>query len=189
MNSLMEARPSYRYSFSSSSSQALLPRLKDGLLWERESLSMFGRDVLVPRLVAFVADHGLHYRYSGKDHIGVGWPEWLLSVKAEAEAQAGQAFNAVLLNWYQNGEDYMGWHSDDEKTLGPAPVVAMLSLGVERPFLFRLKVNHKIKHSQVLENGSWLIMSASTQVLWQHSLPIRKRIKEERMSLTFRLLL
>lgn len=83
----------------------------------------------------------------------------------------------------------MGWHADDEKILGPAPVVAMLSLGATRPFVFRLKANHSIKHNVELENESWLIMAASTQVLWQHSLPVRKRIKEERISLTFRLLL
>ncbi|UTV98338.1 alpha-ketoglutarate-dependent dioxygenase AlkB [Marinomonas rhizomae] len=185
----MEARPSYRYSFSSSSLPSLMSQLKSDVLWERESLTMFGRDVLVPRQVAFIADHGVCYRYSAKDHHGFGWPDWLLPIKKEAEQHACQSFNAVLLNWYQDGDEYMGWHADDEKILGPAPVVAMLSLGVSRPFLFRLKVNHQIKHSVELENGSWLVMSASTQVLWQHSLPVRKRIKEERISLTFRLLL
>jgi alkylated DNA repair dioxygenase AlkB len=150
---------------------------------------MFGRDVAVPREVAFVADQGACYRYSGKDHYGDGWPDCLLPLKQEAEKQAGQTFNCVLLNWYKDGTDYMGWHSDDEKTLGPAPVVAMLSLGVTRSFLFRLKSNHKVKHCMELENASWLIMHPSTQILWQHSLPVRKRIKEERISLTFRLLL
>lgn len=163
--------------------------LKFKILWERESLSLFGRDVLVPRKVAFVANTGTCYRYSGKDHHGEGWPEWLLPVKKEAEALAQQPFNSVLLNWYKDGEDYMGWHSDDEKVLGPAPIVAMLSLGAQRDFLFRLKTDHKMKHKIELEDASWLIMNASTQVLWQHSLPIRKRIKEERISLTFRLLL
>ncbi|WP_421850676.1 alpha-ketoglutarate-dependent dioxygenase AlkB family protein [Marinomonas sp.] len=185
----MEARPSYRYSISSSSLQQLMSRLKLNLLWERESLLMFGRDILVPRKVAFIADFGICYRYSGKDHHGIGWPDWLLPIKEEAERLAGQSFNAVLLNWYQDGEEYMGWHADDEKSLGPAPVVAMLSLGASRPFLFRLKANHQIKHSVELDDSSWLVMSASTQVIWQHSLPVRKRIKEERMSLTFRLLL
>jgi alkylated DNA repair dioxygenase AlkB len=185
----MEIRPSYRYSFSSSSPQRIVPKLKACLLWERESLFMFGRNVLVPRQVAFVADPGVCYRYSGKDHHGAGWPLWLLPMKEEAERLAQQSFNAMLLNWYLDGEEYMGWHADDEKILGPAPVVAMLSLGASRPFLFRLKANHKIKHSVELEDGSWLVMSASTQVLWQHSLPVRKRIKEERISLTFRLLL
>ncbi|MDP5057177.1 MAG: alpha-ketoglutarate-dependent dioxygenase AlkB [Marinomonas hwangdonensis] len=185
----MKTQPSYRYSFSSSSLALSLDRLKADLLWERESLMMFGRPVLVPRNVAFVADQGVIYRYSGKDHIGEGWPDWLLAAKAEAEGVAQQAFNAVLLNWYQNGEEYMGWHSDDEKSLGPAPVVAMLSLGATRSFLFRLKKKPSIKHSIELENASWLVMSASTQVMWQHCLPVRKRVKEERISLTFRLIL
>jgi alkylated DNA repair dioxygenase AlkB len=185
----MGIQPSYRYSFSSSSAQQLMSQLKLNLLWERERLTMFGRDVLVPRQVAFIADAGVCYRYSGKDHHGIGWPDWLLAIKEEAESLAKQSFNAVLLNWYQDGGEYMGWHADDEKSLGPAPVVAMLSLGASRPFLFRLKANHQIKHSVELEDASWLVMSASTQVLWQHSLPVRKRIKAERISLTFRLLL
>lgn len=150
---------------------------------------MFGRDVPVPRLVAFVADEGVCYRYSGKDHYGGGWPEWLLPIKAEAEFLSQQPFNSVLLNWYRDGEEYMGWHADNEKMLGPAPVVAMLSLGATRSFLFRLKADHKVKYSMELEHGSWLIMGASTQAIWQHSLPVRKRIKEERISLTFRLVL
>ncbi|WOD07944.1 alpha-ketoglutarate-dependent dioxygenase AlkB family protein [Marinomonas sp. GJ51-6] len=185
----MEAKPSYRYSFSSSSLPSLMSELKLHLPWQKEVLSMFGRDVPVPRLVAFVANEGVCYRYSGKDHHGTGWPAWLLPIKAEAEALSQQSFNSVLLNWYRDGEEYMGWHSDNEKVLEPAPVVAMLSLGATRDFLFRLKVDHKTKHSMELEHGSWLIMGASTQVLWQHSLPVRKRIKEERISLTFRLLL
>ncbi|GAB3484762.1 alpha-ketoglutarate-dependent dioxygenase AlkB [Marinomonas epiphytica] len=150
---------------------------------------MFGKKVAVPRKVAFVAQKGLGYRYSGKDHWGVGWPDELRVLKDQAEALAGQEFNSVLLNWYQNGEDYMGWHADNERVLGPAPQVAMLSLGVSRDFVFRLKKNPKIKHSLLLEGGSWLVMEASTQVLWEHSLPVRKRVMQERISLTFRLLL
>lgn len=168
---------------------ARLNCLKERLVWEQEKLLMFGREVKVPRKVAFVGDKGLCYRYSGKDHDAQGWPDWLLSTKQEAETLAGQTFNCVLLNWYQDGDDYMGWHADSEPALGPAPVVAMLSLGAQREFLFRLKANHKKKWRLNLENESWLVMTASTQVLWQHSLPKRKKIKEERISLTFRLLL
>lgn len=185
----MEVKPSYRYSFSSSSLHGLMTDLKVSLRWRRERLPMFGREVAVPRQVAFVADKGVCYRYSGKNHHGTGWPEWLLPIKTEAESLSQQPFNSVLLNWYKEGTEYMGWHSDNEKVLGPAPTIAMLSLGTTRSFLFRLKANHKVKHSMMLEDKSWLIMSPSTQVLWQHSLPVRKRIKEERISLTFRLLL
>lgn len=166
-----------------------MPLLKEELDWQREHLTMFGRQVVVPRQVAFVADKGLCYRYTGKSHFGMGWPDWLWPLKLEAEALAQQPFNSVLLNWYKDGEEYMGWHSDDEKSLGPSPVVAMLSLGAKRSFLFRLKAEHQVKHALELEHETWLIMGPSTQVLWQHSLPVRKRVKEERISLTFRLLL
>lgn len=185
----MKLQPSYRYSKCHSSQQQWLSYLKSELDWQQEKLRMFGKQVPVPRKVAFVADEGLGYRYSGKDHWGQGWPTPLLELKQEAEKQARQRFNCVLLNWYQNGNDYMGWHADNEAILGPAPQVAMLSLGASRDFVFRLKNNPKIKHSLVLEGGSWLIMGASTQVLWQHTLPVRKGVQQERISLTFRLLL
>ncbi|MEL0623450.1 alpha-ketoglutarate-dependent dioxygenase AlkB [Marinomonas arenicola] len=188
-NMTKRRRPSYRYSNSSSRFPDLLPCLKTRLAWEQERLVLFGREVSVPRQVAFLGDHGLCYRYSGKDHYGQGWPDWLLDTKQEAERLSGQGFNSVLLNWYQDGDDYMGWHSDSEAALGPAPVVTMLSLGAERTFLFRLKGNHKVKHERLLANESWLVMAPSTQVLWQHSLPKRRKVKEERISLTFRLLL
>lgn len=166
-----------------------MTELQQALTWQRETLRIYGRDVQVPRQVAFVADAGVCYRYSGKDHLGTGWPDVLLALKQEAEQLAGQSFNAVLLNWYQDGEEYMGWHADDEASLGPAPVVAMLSLGATRSFVFRYKQDHSIKHSIELEDASWLIMAPSVQVLWQHTLPVRKKVKHERISLTFRRLL
>ncbi|BFM49039.1 alpha-ketoglutarate-dependent dioxygenase AlkB [Marinomonas sp. THO17] len=166
-----------------------MAKLQQQLTWQRETLRIYGRAVQVPRQVAFVADTDVCYRYSGKDHLGEGWPEVLLPVKQEAEELAGQVFNAVLLNWYENGQEYMGWHADDEASLGPAPVVAMLSLGAQRSFVFRYKQDHSIKHSIEVEDASWLIMAPSVQVLWQHALPVRKKVKHERISLTFRRLL
>jgi alkylated DNA repair dioxygenase AlkB len=33
-------------------------------------------------------------------------------------------FNSVLLNFYRDNQDSMGFHSDDEKELGPQPTIA-----------------------------------------------------------------
>jgi alkylated DNA repair dioxygenase AlkB len=90
-----------------------------------------------------------------------------------------------LLNLYHNGNEGMGWHSDDEKSLGKNNTIASLSLGTERKFSFKHKQT-KQEVSLVLEHGSLLIMKDNTQSNWLHSLPISKSIIQPRINLTFR---
>ena len=81
----------------------------------------------------------------------------------------------------------MGWHSDDEKELGKNPVIASVSFGANRDFLFKHKFdkNHdKIKVH--LKTGSLLLMLGSTQHYWKHSIPKRLKVKDPRINLTFR---
>ncbi|MBL4763629.1 MAG: alpha-ketoglutarate-dependent dioxygenase AlkB, partial [Gammaproteobacteria bacterium] len=52
-------------------------------------------------------------------------------------------------------------------------------------FSFRhKKTNEKV--SLVLEHGSLLVMSGTTQTFWQHCLPPTKKVSEPRINLTFR---
>ena len=39
----------------------------------------------------------------------------------------------------------MGWHSDNEKSLGVAPIIASLSIGSDREMLFKHKQTKIIK--------------------------------------------
>lgn len=80
----------------------------------------------------------------------------------------------------------MGWHSDDEKELGPDPVIASLSLGASRTFRFRNKQNHKNSFGLELENGSLLLMAGELQNHWQHCLPRTAKSVGDRLNLTFR---
>ena len=80
----------------------------------------------------------------------------------------------------------MGWHSDDEAELGPAPVVASLSLGAARRFLLRRKDDRAAKHELTLPDNSLLVMAAGTQAHWQHALPKTRKAVGARINLTFR---
>ena len=82
----------------------------------------------------------------------------------------------------------MGWHSDNEASLGKNPQIASVSLGECRKFVLRENNNKKNKRSIMLGNGSLLLMLGETQTLWQHSLPRTKAQLECRINLTFRLI-
>ncbi|HLM54443.1 MAG TPA: alpha-ketoglutarate-dependent dioxygenase AlkB, partial [Pseudoxanthomonas sp.] len=95
-------------------------------------------------------------------------------------------FNSVLANLYRSGRDAMGWHSDDERELGPEPVIASLSLGAARRFVLKSRHDPTLKREFVLPHGSLLVMAGQTQRHYRHCLPRTAKPTGERINLTFR---
>jgi alkylated DNA repair dioxygenase AlkB len=125
------------------------------------------------------------YTYSNITKQALPWTKELSGLKQMVEELAGTTFNSCLLNLYHNGEEGMGWHSDDEDSLGKNNTIASLSIGAERKFLFKHKQS-KQTVSLVLEHGSLLIMRDATQANWLHSLIKSKSVTQPRINLTFR---
>jgi len=158
--------------------------LKDDF-WKHDELIMFGKRLKTNRKVAWFGDQDYQYSYSNSIKKALKWTPELLSLKEIIELKTGEKFNSCLLNLYHNGNEGMGWHSDNEKELGEHPVIASLSLGAARKFL--LKHNQtKQKIAIILETGSLLLMKGETQEKWIHSLPKTKIIQKPRINLTFR---
>lgn len=153
--------------------------------WQPDEVIIFGRHIVTKRKVAWYGDRDFGYAYSGLNRQALPWTQELLALKAMVEGQCGATFNSCLLNLYHTGEEGMGWHSDDEKTMGEQPVIASLSLGAERKFSFRHKQT-KETVSLLLEHGSLLVMQGETQKHWHHALPKTTKVKHPRINLTFR---
>ncbi|AOX62860.1 MULTISPECIES: alpha-ketoglutarate-dependent dioxygenase AlkB [unclassified Stenotrophomonas] len=160
--------------------------LREDVPWEVHRIRMFGRQVDSPRLSCWMGDPAARYRYSGTEFVPQPWHPALLPLRDQLAAFCGHAFNSVLLNRYRDGDDGMGWHSDNEPELGPAPVIASLSLGAGRRFLLRRRDDHAKKAEVLLDHGDLLVMGGQTQRLYQHSLPKSARPLAERLNLTFR---
>ena len=160
--------------------------LKDTIGWKHEQITLFGKKVLQPRLTALYGETDRVYRYSGLTMPPSPWTKELLEIKNFVEEYAPCQFNTVLLNYYRNGLDSMGWHADNEAELGYNPTIASVSFGVERKFILRLNTNHSIKKTLYLSNGSLLIMGGNLQHISQHSLPKQNTIINSRINLTFR---
>lgn len=166
---------------------ALFERLKDGIDWREESIQMFGKRYMQPRLLAWYGDPGVSYRYSGMRHDPLPWTPLLANLRKRVEALAGISFNSVLANLYRNERDSMGLHADDEPELGHRPVIASLSLGEERVFRLRHRQRKDLKPIRlVLTPGSLLIMRGATQENWKHEVPKQTRPCGPRINLTFR---
>lgn len=162
-----------------------LARLINEIPWEHDETVMFGKRIVTKRKVAWFADGGRSYAYSGTEKLSQGWTEHLLSLKAAAEKISGATCNSCLLNLYHDGGEGMGWHSDDERSLSEGAPILSMSFGAERKFSFRHK-GTKETFSVILENGSLLVMGGETQKNWHHQLPKSAKISTPRVNLTFR---
>ncbi|MEH6576622.1 MAG: alpha-ketoglutarate-dependent dioxygenase AlkB [Amphritea sp.] len=173
---------------SETQSQALFSLLRQEINWQQDDIFLFGRQVAIPRLQAFQGEAGIRYKYSGLTLSAEPWHPAILEIKQQLESTCNSRFNSVLLNYYRDGKDSMGWHSDDEPELGRNPTIASLSLGDCRRFRLRHRFEKPIQQQTLLLNsGSVLIMSGQLQHFWQHSLPKTAKVMQGRINLTFRL--
>lgn len=165
--------------------------LQQEIPWRQESITLFGRTHPLPRLTCWVADPGCSYRYSGLANEPQPWSEPLGKIREGLAATLGWRFNSVLLNRYRDGADAMGWHADDEAELEPQAPIASLSLGATRSFRLRPRVRQAEGVPPIsleLGHGDLLVMDPPTQQHWLHALPRRRRVSQERLNLTFRLI-
>jgi alkylated DNA repair dioxygenase AlkB len=169
--------------------QALYTELRETIPWEQPLITLYGQQHQTPRLLYFVGDAGLAYQYSGIRHATAPWPKPLSQLRDRLLAETGYDFNCALLNYYRDGDDRMGYHSDDEPELGDSPCIASISVGAERDFCLKPKSGETKMQKINLASGSLLIMLPPTQRYWQHALPVRKGVTQERINITFRKLL
>ena len=171
--------------FNSVDSNKLLKKFISKLPWESMIIKMFGKDTKIPRLQCWIGDKGCEYRYSGKQLNRQIWSQDLIMIRKKIYKELKIDFNSVLANYYRDGKDSMGWHSDDEKELGPNPTIASISFGSERDLVFRNKIT-KETLAIPQTNGCLILIDGETQRNWQHSIKKTRKVIGPRINLTFR---
>ena len=171
--------------FSLEQSSLFFDDLLNNIDWKNEEIVMFGKVIISKRKVAFYGDDGVDYTYSNKTKKGLCWTAPLLKIKSVVENYTHVNYNGCLLNLYHDGNEAMGWHSDNEKEIMPNSSIASVSIGIERKFSFKNKLSKETVAVQ-LENGSLLEMKGTIQKNWLHALPKSKKISQPRINLTFR---
>ena len=170
--------------YNAAESAALLQTLLLETPWRQDTLNFGGKMVAVPRLQAWYGER--RYGYSGLKLTPLPWTPVLDAIRSKITATTGLAFNSALVNYYRDGNDSVAWHSDNERELGPDPLIASLSLGAARRFELKHRTVKQSKVNLTLENGSLLLMGSGLQQHWLHQLPKDAGISAPRLNLTFR---
>ena len=166
----------------------LFEECKSKVPWDIEIVPLFGKNFIAPRLSRALADSGCTYRYRGSQLNTVGFTKGLDRLRKQLEKETSAPYNYILANRYRCGNDYVGWHSDDERDLGQYPVIASLSLGETRKFRIASKTNRQ-KHAISMHHGSLLVMYGNSQSDFKHTLSKTKIPVGERINLSFRYVL
>jgi len=156
-----------------------------GKLIVRPKITIFGRECCQNRDVGFFSNESIGYKYSNQIMSSQELSENMILLLEFINYEYKSNYNGILINMYKSGEQSIGAHSDDETTLDKNGVIA-LSYGAERKFRIRDKKTKKIYMDIPLEHLSIIQMGGQFQKEFTHEVPVEKKVKECRISFTFR---
>lgn len=157
----------------------------DEKLHKNPEIRVYGRICHQHRNVGFFSDTSIGYRYSNQLSKSIPLTPSLKTILEKINKIFNADYNGILVNKYKDGSDYISAHSDDESGLSSVGVCA-ISYGTPRNFRIRDKKTNKIvANINTLENEI-IMMDGHFQKEFTHEIPIQKKIKESRYSLTFR---
>ncbi len=131
------------------------------------------------------ASFGVPYNYLQMSYEMAPMHPLLVPIQSKLLSQLGVKFNNCLLNYYETGNNKMGFHSDDTSALQTGTGIAIVSLGNPRNITYRNKKNKNIRHIFTLSPGSLLYMDSAIQNEWVHAINKQKGA-DSRISLTWR---
>ena len=154
-------------------------------LEERPEIVVYGKVCRQQRNVGFFSNFSEGYTYSRRIMRSKQLTESLEMLLDKVNLLLGSRFNGILVNKYGDGDDCIGAHSDDESGLDNIGIVS-ISYGAERIFRIRDKKEKTILHDIQTTHCCILHMGGEFQKLYTHEIPKQKRIKQSRISFTFR---
>lgn len=119
-----------------SDAKVFMDSLVKELTFEQHTIMIYGEEKKEPRLSYFATeDPSKSYAYSGRSVEKKPFTPTLTQLKKLVEERSKCTYDACLVNYYRDGKDNIGWHSDREQY--HVPVIASLSLGATRDFVVR----------------------------------------------------
>lgn len=153
----------------------------------QEEIKMFGNVVKCPRFQRLYGE-GVSYTFSGITL--PGHPEFPPLIQRCLEhakrTYPDLPYRAALVNWYPDGDSYIGAHSDDERDLLPNAPILSYSFGQQRTFRIRDKKTKKTVKDVATEHESMIAMCGDMQKEYTHEVTKTKKPMKPRINVTVR---
>lgn len=150
------------------------------------AIELFHKICHQQRSIGFFSDTSKGYHYSNTLATSKKLKPKITELLNYINTKFASNFNGILINKYENGDEYIGKHSDDEKGLEPNCGVICISYGAIRKFRIRNKETGKILLDLPTDPNKIIQMAGNFQKEFTHEIPVEKKIKDYRYSFTFR---
>jgi alkylated DNA repair dioxygenase AlkB len=162
------------------------------LIWEnkptfRHEICMFGKMIKVPRIQVLYGTGS--YKFSGSvlKAEDVEIPEYLQNcIEYVKKLEPDFVWNGALVNFYEDGDNYIGPHCDDERDLVDSSGIYSFSFGGERIFRIRNKIDKKIIKDFTTYDNSVIKMPDGFQQKYLHEIVKTKKSVNHRINVTIR---
>lgn len=148
-------------------------------------IELYGKTVYQQRSIGFFSNESIGYYYSGQLAKSKLLQPNITHLMNIINTRFNTQYNGILVNKYDDGNNYISDHSDDEKNLDKEGVIA-ISYGAVRKFRIRDKLTKKIIMDIPTISNSIIHMGGNFQKEYTHGIPVEKKVQGERYSLTFR---
>jgi hypothetical protein len=126
------------------------------------------------------------------------WTSTISKIRDYIETKTGQKVNHSLIQYYRDGTDYIGEHSDKTLDIDPNSCIFNYTIGATRKFNLYRK-SDRCKQTIPMRHNSLLCFDLKTNEAWTHEIKQDKRPKfelsddelsynGERISMTFRVI-
>lgn len=161
---------------------------------KHQEILIMGKRILQPRFTASQALEGIKYTYSRLTIEPTEMDKEMLSIISRISkiVPSDQSPNYALINYYRNGQDYIGEHSDDEKGLDLKQSIVSISFGQERAFVMYEPKHTSVgkRRSAIIEiktgHGQVIEMLPGCQQLLTHAVRQSKKPLGARINITLR---
>jgi alkylated DNA repair dioxygenase AlkB len=159
---------------------------------EQKKTFCFGKWHTQRRWSAFYSRCSSGYKFSGSNTGVHPLGEYMQILLSKVNLIFKAEFNSILVNYYIDGNNKIDAHSDNETSVDMERGVVAISWGAVRKFRIRNKdksifkdTGKKFKDIPTVPYKI-LHMAGDFQDEFTHEIPVEKKIKEPRMSFTFR---
>lgn len=173
--------------------------LETRLPWQDPTDTKYRADgKAIPRRTIFSVAKGCNctYKYSGVAVKPYVEPDWLAEIREKCVDIAGldEQPNSCNINLYRDGNDQVGWHTDDEPLFeGEYNDICILSLSLGSSRTFQLKkkgvkgvARNEATSSFVVSHGDLCTMEGRFQRHYLHAVLREPEVEEPRINLTWR---
>ena len=141
--------------------------------WKSGHRMMYGREVADPRRSRW-------FRGEQPDP-----HPFLAAVRNDLSERYAVRFGGVGLNHYRDGNDSVAWHGDRELRHPREALVAVLTMGAQRPFRIR-PVGGGSSVDLSPASGDLIVMGGRSQIDWEHAVPKVRTPVGPRLSASWR---